>query len=88
MSVSKIRIQIPPQRPPAPGAELLADAIASGASWLHDAFLRWRERLRARIARRQELRARLAVLAMARRYEHSQPSFAKELFIACSRDDG
>ena len=93
MSVQKISVLVPPLRPVPPGAAWAANAVAwlfvndprqpSGlAAWLAAA----RERRLAARAVRRDARERQALIAVARRYEHSQPEFAKDLMAAALAD--
>ena len=93
MSVQKATFLIPPLRPEPPGALWLANAVG----WLFGSDRRsssglaaWFEALRAKSAveraARREGRARDALMALARRYESTQPSFAKDLVAAASTD--
>lgn len=93
MSVQKVSVLVPPLRAVPPGADWAANAIAwlfsndprqpSGlAAWLAAGRARRRD---ARAARR-DARDRMALLDLARRYESSQPEFAKDLFAAAGVD--
>ena len=94
MSVQKINVLVPPLRPVPPGAAWAAEAIAwvfgtdprrpSLQHWLAAARVR---RLADRAARRAA-RDRQDLIALARRYESSQPEFAKDLFAAANNDRG
>jgi hypothetical protein len=92
MSMQKVSVMVPPLRPVAPGAAWVADAV----SWLFPE-IRGRSRLRARWqavrtrlatdrASRRDARARVDLLALARRYQSTQPEFAKELVFTATRD--
>jgi hypothetical protein len=92
MSVQKVNVLVPPLRPVPPGAAWAANAVAwlfvndprrpGLAAWLAQA----RARRRVARAERRQLEERLALLALARRYEQSQPEFAKDLAAAARAD--
>ena len=92
MSVQKLNVLVPPLRPVPPGAAWVASAIGwlfvndprspGLATWLAAA----RERRRAARAVRRQLEERMALLALARSYESSQPEFAKDLAAAARAD--
>jgi hypothetical protein len=92
MSVQKVNVLVPPLRAAPPGAAWAANAVAwlfvndpgrAGlATWLAAA----RERRRAARAVRRDLEERMALLALAKRYEQSQPEFAKDLAAAARTD--
>ena len=93
MSVQKINVLVPPLRavPPGPpgrrrrsaGCSAPIRASAGGlARWLAAA----RERRLAERSLRREARERQELIAVARRYESSQPEFAKDLMAAALAD--
>lgn len=86
MSVSKVLV--PPVRTTTVGAETLGHA--AGAAF--NAARRLVEGVAAHrglaVARRKEARDRAALIALARTYQGSQPSFAKDLYAAATRDIG
>ena len=92
MSVQKVNVLVPPLRPVPPAARWVANAVAwlflddparpGLAGWLAAA----RERRRADRAAQRGLEERMALLALARRYESSQPEFAKDLAAAARAD--
>ena len=95
MSMQKVRVMVPPLRPVPRGALWVGQAV----SWLFagDARLRsglplWVEAVRARLAvdraARRDARGRTELLALACRYQGSQPEFAKDLFAAANNDRG
>ena len=94
MPVQKIHVLVPPLRGVPPGAAWAAQAVAwvfgtdphrpSLQHWLAAARVR---RLADR-ADRRAARDRQDVIALARRYESSQPEFAKDLFAAANNDRG
>ena len=91
MSVQKINVLVPPLRPVPPGAAWAAEAIAwvFGTDPRRPSLQHWlaaaRVRRLADRADRRAARDRQDVIALARRYESSQPEFAKDLFaVACT----
>ena len=93
MSVQKVSVLVPPHRAVPPVAVWIASAVA----WLFGAdartqsgFAAWLEAVRARHAieraARHEARARMELMALARRYESTQPEFAKDLYAAARSD--
>lgn len=91
MSVQKANVMVPPLRPEPRGVfltEAVVDAALAVAAWVRAVVAVRREAGRAQrtIARRG--RDRAALIALACRYEASQPEFAKDLFAAAKRDPG
>jgi hypothetical protein len=95
MSVQKVSVMVPPLRAVPRGAVWAGDV----ASWLFggDARVRsglpaWFEAVRAKLAvdraARRDARSRADLFAMARRYQSSQPEFAKDLFAAANNERG
>ena len=93
MSVQKVSVLVPPLRSVPPGAAWAANAVA----WLFGAdphhptglsawFAAARGRYHADRAARREAGERTALIALARRYETTQPEFAKDLFAAALAD--
>ena len=93
MSVLNVKVLVPPLRPVPPGAAWAANIVGwvfgidrrfpSGLRlWAAAAKAHWRA---ARAARRRA-GERLALMALARRYEASQPEFAKDLHAAALAD--
>ena len=92
MSVQKINVLVPPLRTVPPAAAWAAEAFVwlfatdprrpGLAAWLAGA----RERRRAERAERRHLEERMALLAVAKGYEASQPEFAKDLAAAARAD--
>ncbi len=92
MSVQEINVLVPPLRAVPPGAAWAAEAVA----WLFQTDSRqpglghWlaaaRERRLAERALRSEARERQDLISMAKRYESSQPEFAKDLVAAALTD--
>ena len=84
MSVSKVLV--PPVRTAPFGAETLghsAGAAFNAARRLIEGMAAHRA---AAAAKRREARDRAALIALARSYQGSQPSFAKDLYAAAMRD--
>ncbi|HEV7575456.1 MAG TPA: hypothetical protein VGO85_05395 [Caldimonas sp.] len=95
MSMQKVSVMVPPL-PAAPRGALW---LGSAVSWLFgaDPHIRtglpaWLEAVRAKLAvdraARRDARSRDDLLALARRYQSTQPEFAKDLFAAASNDRG
>jgi len=93
MSMQKVSVMVPPLRTVPRGALWLGDAV----SWLSGGAARgrtglpaWIEAVGARIAvaraARQEASSRAALIALATRYQATQPEFAKDLFAAANND--
>ena len=90
MSVQKVSVLVPPLRAVPPAAAWAANAVA----WLfgrRPASLRaWfaaaRSRRRAARAARRDADDRMALTALAQRYESTQPEFAKDLHAAARCD--
>lgn len=93
MSVQKVNVLVPPLRPVPPGAAWAANVVGwvFGNDPRHPSGLRlWvaaaTARIRADRAARRDTDERMALIAMARRYEASQPEFAKDLLAAIQAD--
>jgi hypothetical protein len=93
MSAQKVSVLVPPPRPVPPGAAWIANIVGwvFGSDPRHPSGLRlWaaaaKARWRADRAARREAGERLALVALARRYEASQPEFAKDLYAAARVD--
>ena len=92
MPVQKIHVLVPPLRGVPPGAAWAAQAVAwvFGTDPRRPSFQHWltaaRVRRLADRAARRAARDRQDVIALARRYESSQPEFAKDLFAAACTD--
>jgi hypothetical protein len=95
MFVQKALVLVPPVRPVPPRAAILADVFA----WLFEASDAAGTRLVARLEAtrsrhaierelRREARSRAQVVALAQRYESTQPEFAKDLYAAARSDRG
>jgi hypothetical protein len=93
MSVQKVNVLVPPLRDMSPGSAWLGTAV----SWLFVAAERLGSRLAASLeaarvrkatdrAARHDARSRMEVMALARRYESTQPEFAKDLYAAARSD--
>ena len=96
MSMQQASAIVPPVGPVVPPA---AAWLGGAVSWLFGGDHRIRaglpaglEALRARLAvdrtARRDARGRADLLALARRYQATQPEFAKDLFAAASNDRG
>ncbi len=91
--MSMQKVLVPPLRAVPPGAAWAANVVAwlFGTDPRHPSGLSlWRAAvtqrfLADRIARR-EAGERMALVAMARRYEATQPEFAKDLYAAAQAD--
>ena len=96
MSVQKVSVMVPSLRSAPPGALVLADAVSwlfGGNSQIRTGLPGWIAAVRGRFesgqrAARQRARSREGLLALARRYEATQPEFAKDLFAAASNERG
>ena len=93
MSVQKISVLVPPLRAVPPGAAWIATAVSwlfAGDARLASGAAASLEALRARRAidraARHDARSRADVMALARRYESTQPGFAKDLYAAALSD--
>jgi hypothetical protein len=93
MSMQKVSVMVPPLRPIPRGAVWAGNAV----SWLFggDARVRsglpvWLEAVRAKLAvdraARREARSRAELIALACRYQATQPEFAKDLFAAANNE--
>ena len=82
MFVQKVSVLVPPLGPVPPGAAW----IANGVAWCVAVCVVARAGLHSWMAVRREAGARSALLVMARRYEASQPEFAKDLFAAACNE--
>jgi hypothetical protein len=93
MSMQKVSVLVPPLRQVPRGALWVADLV----SWLlgfnaevRSVLFVTAEAARARIAAdravRREARDRAELIALATRYQASQPEFAKDLFAAANND--
>ena len=92
MPVQKIHVLVPPLRGVPPGAAWAAQAVAwvFGTDPRRPSLQHWlaaaRVRRLADRADRRAARDRQDVIALARRYESSQPEFAKDLSAAACTD--
>ena len=92
MPVQKIHVLVPPLRGVPPGAAWAAQAVAwvFGTDPRRPSLQHWlaaaRVRRLADRADRRAARDRQDVIALARRYESSQPEFAKDLYAAALAD--
>ena len=91
MSTQKINVLVPPLHPVPPGAAWIAAALFSlfggdrAASW-SERLDGARRRHAAERAARRDARSRYELIELARRYEGTQPSFAKDLMAAAGND--
>ena len=93
MSMQKVSVMVPPLRPVPPGAAWAAVAVSwlfGGDQRIRSGLPSWLEAGRAKLAgdraARRDARSREDLLALARRYQATQPEFAKDLFAAASND--
>lgn len=93
MSVQKVNVLVPQPSVMPPGAVWIVNALAwlfVGGARVASALAGWRESVRARQAidrmARHDARSRAEVIALARRYESTQPEFAKDLYAAARSD--
>jgi MoxR-like ATPase len=95
MSVQTVSVMVPPLRAVPRGAGWIGDSISN----LSDRLGRLGALLRAWVAAvgaqsaldraaRRDARSREDLLVLARRYESTQPEFAKDLFAAAANDRG
>jgi hypothetical protein len=93
MSVQKVSVLVPPLRAVPPAAAWAANAVAwlFGSDPRHPTGLpAWfaaarRRHLAERVARK-DAEDRMALMALAHRYEATQPEFAKDLYAAARYD--
>ena len=93
MPMQKVSVMVPPLRTAPPGAVWLGNAVSwlfGGDARVRSGFPAWLEAVRARVelgrAARSEARSRGELLALAARYQSSQPEFAKDLYAAALAD--
>ena len=93
MSMQKISVMVPPLRAVPLGALWLGNAVSwpfGSDQGIRSGIPAWLEAARAKLAidraARRDARSREELIALARRYQASQPEFAKELFAAASND--
>ncbi len=93
MTVQKISVMVPPLRPMPRGAVWAGAAVSwlfSGDTRVRSGLPVWFEAIRARLAidraARRDARGRAELMALACRYQASQPEFAKDLFAAANND--
>jgi hypothetical protein len=94
MSMQKISVLVPPLRPVPRGAlwvgQLAAWLVGGGDARVRSGLPDWIEAVRARLAvdrsARREARSRADLIALACRYQATQPEFAKDLFAAACND--
>jgi hypothetical protein len=95
MSMQKVSVMVPPLRAVPRGAVWFGDAVSwlfGGDPRVRSGFPAWIEAVRARIevgrAARHDARGRAELIALATRYQSTQPEFAKDLFAAANNDRG
>ena len=93
MSMQKVSVMVPPLRPVPRGAVWvgqLASWLVGGDDRVRSGLPDWLEAVRAKLeidrGARREARSRAELLALACRYEATQPEFAKDLFAAANND--
>lgn len=93
MSMQEVSVMVPPLRPVPPGAAWAANAVwwlfrdVPARSGMRARWQAVRTKFAVGRAIRRNARARVDLLALARRYQATQPEFAKELVFAATRDD-
>ena len=96
MSMQKVSVMVPPLRAGSPGRGLGRPvggvALRHRRARVRSSLQDWLEAVRASLAvdraARREARGRAELIALASRYEASQPEFAKDLFAAANTDRG
>jgi len=95
MSVQEINVMVPPLPAEPRGAVWAGDVVAwlfGGDARVRSGLSVWVEAVRAKLAvdraARRDARSRADLLALAGRYEATQPEFAKDLFAAANNDRG
>ena len=93
MSIQKVSVMVPPLRPVPRGALWVGQAVSwlvGGDARIRSGFPVWLEAVRAKLAidrrARREARSRSDLIALACRYQATQPEFAKDLFAAANND--
>jgi hypothetical protein len=92
MSMQKILVMVPPRRAVPRGAVWFGAAagLFAGHARVRSGMAAWLEAARAKRevdrAARRHARQRSELIALARRYQATQPEFAKDLFAAASND--
>ena len=94
MSVQKVNVLVPPLRPVPPAAACAAnvvdDAVRRRSRAQPTGLPAWyaavRDRRLAARAARRDANDRMALTALAQRYELTQPEFAKDLYAAARYD--
>jgi len=94
MSMQKVSVMVPPLRPVPRGAvwagQVASWLVGGGDARLGSGLSVWLEAVRARLAvdraARRDARGRADLVALACRYQASQPEFAKDLFAAANND--
>jgi len=96
MSMQKVSVMVPPLRPVPRGAhwvgQLAGWLVGAGDARVRSGLPVWFEAVRARFAidrgARREARSRADLVALACRYQATQPEFAKDLLAAANNDRG
>ena len=96
MSMQKVSVMVPPLRPVPRGAlwvgQLAAWLAGAGDARVRSGLPVWFEAVRAKLAvdrgARREARSRTDLIALACRYQATQPEFAKDLLAAANNDRG
>ena len=93
MSMQKVSVMVPPFHHVPAGAPWVSHAVSwlfGGDARVGSGLLDWFEAVRAKLAverdARREARGRADLIALACRYQATQPEFAKDLFAAASND--
>ena len=95
MSMQTVSVMIPPLRPVPRGAlwvGQLASWLVGGDARVRSGLPGWYRGVRAKLAvdrgARREARSRADLVALACRYQATQPEFAKDLLAAANNDRG
>ncbi len=95
MPMQKVSVMVPPLRTVPRGAVWFGDAVSwlsGGGPRVRTGLPAWIAAVGARIAfaraARREAAGRAELIALATRYQSTQPEFAKDLFAAASNDRG
>jgi hypothetical protein len=95
MSMQRVSVMVPPLHPVPRGAIWVADAVSrlvAGVAGLRSGLAVWLEAVRAKVAAdraaRRDASGRARLVALACRYQATQPEFAKDLFAAANNDRG
>jgi hypothetical protein len=95
MSMQKVSVWVPPLRPVPRGVGWFGGVLSlllGGDPRVRAGASAWLEAVRATLAvdraARRDARARAELIALAHRYQATQPEFAKDLFAAANNDTG